>query len=209
MEADRLEAEEAEARRREAEEQVARDEQQTAAAEARAALPRDKKPLLPDFNDDKMVPDHIPLRASQYAINKIADVEYVGLHYWTDKGLKEVSSTNKAGTGDDTFGITKVNDTIALRSVSSALASRNFVRDEDLSFREMSMARILMVNQMVESRAWPDRYIRAMIEFFVLIESHPLRMRPKGEEILVRYQAKVRWMWHDRIKPGAPSLTLL
>jgi hypothetical protein len=183
----------------EAEEEQLRRQREEEEAAARADALK-KHPKLPDFNEDAGVPDTIARCPSPYALNKIAALEYVELWYFTPEGCDITSETTRSSV-DEIFGITKVEDTIALRSVSSAVASRHVVQDQDLSFRQMCLARLSLVQHMIASGSWSERYISAIVDFFVTIESSPVRT---SEEILLLYQAQVRRFWHDRLKLNDP-----
>jgi hypothetical protein len=182
---EQLEADQIQAEAEQAERQLAKD---TVEAAMRSDLLK-KRSKLPDFNDNVGAPDVIPCRPSPFAIAKIAAHEYVDLWYFTPEGCQLALDAQRSTT-DDTFGITKVDDTIALRSVSSVHASRHVIKDQHLTFRQMSLARLLMVDYMI-TYEWPQRHVEALISFFLDIESSLYRTRERGEEILLIHQAEV------------------
>jgi len=56
--------------------------------EARREAER-KKPKINDFDLDLVMPGHITPRPSSYALNKIKNLQYVELDYFTIKGCNE------------------------------------------------------------------------------------------------------------------------
>ena len=77
-----------------------------------------------DFDESKIVADHVMPRPSQFAIGKLKSFNFVELWYFTDEGCTEAQDTSKAQL-DNTYGITKVDDLIALKPITSFKASRN------------------------------------------------------------------------------------
>ena len=77
-----------------------------------------------------MVADHVMPRPSQFTIGKLKSFNFVELWYFTDEGCAEAQDTSKAQS-DDAYGITKVDDLVALKPVVSFKASQNVVPDVD------------------------------------------------------------------------------
>ena len=103
---------------------------------------------------------------------------------------------------DDTFGLTKVDDVVALIQVSALRALKNVIPDASLSFRQMSIAKTALIQQMSKFQ-WPNKAITALADFFTHLEVHPFRQREFGEQALLTYQARVRLNWHDAIKTNS------
>ena len=81
-----------------------------------------KRLKINNFNESKMVADHIMPRPSQFAIGKLKSFNFVELWYFTDEGCTEAQDTSKAQS-DDAYGITKVDDLVALKPIASVKAS--------------------------------------------------------------------------------------
>jgi hypothetical protein len=79
---------------------------------------------------------------------------------------------------NDTFGLTKVDDIVALRQVSALRASKNAIPDT-------------------------NKAITALADFFTHLEVHPFHQHEFGEQALLTYQACVRQNWHDTIKTNS------
>jgi hypothetical protein len=81
-----------------------------------------KKPKMKDFDDTTTVGSYIAPRPAQYALKRIEDFEYVELWYLTPEGCADATQ-HQCTQNDDTFGLTKLDDMVALKSVSSLKAS--------------------------------------------------------------------------------------
>ena len=159
-----------------------------------------KRPKINDFDESKMVADHIMPRPSQFAIGKLKSFNFVELWYFTDGGCAEAQDTSKAQS-DDAYGITKVDDLVALKPVASFKASRNVVPDADLTWRQMNVGKNTMLRFM-DLCDWPQKHVQSFAHFYFNIEVDPMCSQPNGERILIAYQAKVRRQWHDDIARG-------
>ncbi|KAF8799132.1 hypothetical protein BYT27DRAFT_7121639 [Phlegmacium glaucopus] len=160
-----------------------------------------KKPKMKDFDDTTSVGNYIAPRPAQYALRRIEDFEYVELWYLTPEGCADATQLQLT-QNDDAFGLTKVDDMVTLKSVSSLKASRNVVPDSDLGFCQMSMAKNAFIPLMTKYQ-WSEKAINAFAQLFTQLELHPYRQREFGERALVIYQARVRREWHDQLKLGS------
>lgn len=159
-----------------------------------------KRPKINDFDEGKTIADHIIARPSQFAIGKLKSFNYVELWYFTDEGCAEAQDTSKAHS-DDAYGITKVDDLVALKPVASFKASRNVVPDADLTWTQMNIAKNMLI-QYMGFCDWPQKHIQSFAHFYFNLELEPIRSRPNGEKVLIVYQAKARRLWHDEISRG-------
>ena len=91
---------------------------------------------------------------------------------------------------DDTFGLTKVEDVVTLKSVSSLKASNNVIPDAELSFHQMSMAKNAFILLMTKYQ-WSEKAINAFAQLLTKLELHPYRQREFGERAPITYQAHV------------------
>ena len=181
----------------EAEAQAAQEQLLQEAEKAEA----EKKPKMKDFDDAITVGSFIAPRPAQYALRRIEEFEYVELWYFTPEGCAD--ATNRQLTQhDDTFGLTKVDDIVTLKSVSSLKASRNVIPDSELTFRQMSMAKNTFLPLMMKYQ-WSAKAVTAFAQLFTELELHQYRQREFGEKALLTYQARVRREWHDQLKLGS------
>ena len=160
-----------------------------------------KKSKMKDFDDNTTVGNFIAPRPAQYALRRIEDFEYAELWYFTPEGCADATQQQLTQL-DDAFGLTRVDDMVALKSVSSIKASKNVVHDADLTFRQMSMAKNALIPLMTKYQ-WPDKAITSFAQLFTQLELHPFRQREYGERALITYQARVRREWHDQLKLGS------
>ena len=160
-----------------------------------------KKLKMKDFDEATTVGNYIAPRPAQYALRRVEDFEYVELWYFTPEGCSDATQLQLA-QHDDTFGLTKVDDVVALKSISSLKASRNVIPDTELSFRQVSMVKNTFIPLMTKY-AWTEKAINAFAQLFTQLELHPLRQREFGERALITYQARVRREWHDQLRLGS------
>ena len=160
-----------------------------------------KKLKMKDFDDATTVGNYIAPRPAQYALRRLEDFEYVELWYFTPEGCSDATQLQLT-LNDDTFGLTKVDDVVTLKSISSLKASKNLIPDAELSFRQVSMAKNAFIPLMAKYQ-WSEKAINAFAQLFTQLELHPLRQREFGERALITYQARVRREWHDQLKLGS------
>jgi hypothetical protein len=175
-------------------ERLAREQE----AEAERAEVIKKRPKMRDFAVGKKISDSIAPRPSTFALNKLENYEYVELWYFCPEGCQDAAN-NLRTTADETFGLAKIDNIVSIRSISSSVASRHVIKDQDLTWKQMSMGKNAML-QLLQSASWPMKHIRALSNFFVAIDINKLRHEEHGEEILLLYQARARLNWHDALK---------
>lgn len=159
-----------------------------------------KRPKMNDFDEGRIISDHVLPRPSQFAIGKLKSFNFVELWYFTDEGCSEAQDSSRTQP-DDAYGLTKVDDLVALKPVTSFKASRNVVSDADLTWRQLNMGKNTMIRYM-EICGWPQKHIQSFAHFYFNLELDPMRSRPNGEKILIMYHAKARRQWHEDISRG-------
>jgi hypothetical protein len=172
--------------------------QREAEEEAERREAEKKKPKMNGFDVNTTVDDFITPRPATYALNKLESFEYIELWYFTQEGCLDALENHRFQT-EDALGFAKVRDTLALKQLSAVKASRNAIKDADLTWRQMTMGRICFL-QHASAANWPSSHIKSLAEFFLNLEIHPTRNRKHGENILLIYQARVRRNWHDQLK---------
>ena len=53
---------------------------------------------------------------------------------------------------------------------------------------------------------WPERYVIALAEFYLNLESHPTCLQTDGDTILLHYQAQVQHEWHEALRSTSDEL---
>ena len=166
--------------------------------EAEKAEAEKKKPKMKNFDDT--LPLATTSRPAQYALRRIEEFQYVELWYLTPEGCNDATQCQLT-QHDDTFGLTKVDDIVTLKSVSSLKASKNIIPNSELSFRQMSMAKNAFIPLMTKYH-WSVKAITAFAQLFTQLELHPYRQQEFGERALITFQVRVRREWHDQLKLG-------
>jgi hypothetical protein len=69
-------------------------------------------------------------------LRRLENFEYLELWYLTQDGCADATQQQHT-QNDNTFGLTKVDDIVALRQVPALRASKNVIPDASLSFRQM------------------------------------------------------------------------
>jgi hypothetical protein len=193
---DRLTQEEARRLAQEEEDlQRAQNEQE---AEAEKREKDKKKPKLNGFDENKTVGNFITPCPAAFALNKLENFDFVELWYFTQEGCLDASDTHRTAA-EEAFGLSKVDGFVALKPVASFKASRNVLRDIDLTWRQMTMGKTLLLLHMAKA-GWSEAHTTALTHFFLNLEMSDYRSRPNGERILLAYQAWVRREWHDALK---------
>ena len=183
------------------EEDARRDQQQREAEEQRREVER-KKPKIGEFNEDREVCEWIEPRPAQYALNKINNLEYVELDYFTIKGCREATTDTNKSISQDTLAFTQVEGNIAIRPLAAIRPSKHIRNDHDLNWEEMMDAKNTMLNYMALSGVWPEAHAKSVAYLFYALDTHPRKAQPNGKQALVTYQSRVRREWFDALKRG-------
>ncbi|KDQ19711.1 hypothetical protein BOTBODRAFT_86076, partial [Botryobasidium botryosum FD-172 SS1] len=194
LEIDRVAREVVQQEAREAEQQLA------AAAEAERLETERKKPKMREAPLDEYITRASAPKPSQWAIERIKKFLHLDLYNLTEEGCCEAAA-QVVTAGDDTLGLTKINDIIALRPLDSLRAPRRIIHDTDLTWRQFSMAKNILL-MLISKYGWPERNVDMLGMFFTRIETHPMRYEPHGERILLAYQAQARREWHEALDAG-------
>ncbi|KAJ7658629.1 hypothetical protein DFH06DRAFT_1407036 [Mycena polygramma] len=192
----------AEAAAERAEEEAAAKEAAEAEAEAERKEAAKKKPKLPAFDAALTAPNFLQPRPSTFAKNKVAALDYIDLWYFTVEGCRDADTVRSGTAADEAFGLTRTDDLLELKPMSSHKAAKRVVRDEDLTWSQMTVGSTGLVKEM-ETAGWPKEYCTAFASFYYALNSHPYRLRgTPGEAVLLIYQARIRRSFHDCVKEG-------
>ncbi|KAH9033900.1 hypothetical protein EDB85DRAFT_2073728 [Lactarius pseudohatsudake] len=151
-----------------------------------------KKPKLNDFDPDRTISDWIEARPAPYAINRLNNLKYVELDYFTTKGCNEASADAGSVVSQDTLAFTQLDGTITVRPLAAVRSSRNVRNDKDLSWEEMLQGKNMMLRYMAKSTTWPQAHAQSLAAFFVALELHPRTAQPNGKRALLLYQSRAR-----------------
>ncbi|KAH9163595.1 hypothetical protein EDB89DRAFT_1912567 [Lactarius sanguifluus] len=84
-----------------------------------------KKPKIGSFVKGQGVGNWIKPRPAQYVLNKINNLEYVELDYFTIRGCRDAATDSHKSISQDTLSFVKVEDTLAIRPLATMRPSRN------------------------------------------------------------------------------------
>ena len=157
-----------------------------------------KKPKLKEFVANKPVGDTTQLRPSRYAIHKLDERDYVELYYFTLEGCTEAVKLYRT-IAQDAFTFAKADDTLLLKPMASHKPSSKVIPDEDLTWRQMSIARTCLLHHMAQA-GWPEPHVIVLAEFYLNLKSHPMWLQVDGDTVLLHYQAQVRREWHEALQ---------
>ncbi|KAI9428398.1 hypothetical protein H4582DRAFT_1788277, partial [Lactarius indigo] len=136
---------------------------------------------------------------AQYALNKINNLEYVKLDY-TIRGCRDAAADSHRLVNQDTMAFTQLEDTLAIRLLSTVRPSWNIQSDKSLAWDEVMYAKNTMLHFMAQSGVWPPEHIDSLVAFFVALELHPRRVQDNGNAVLILYQSHMRREWFDAFK---------
>ncbi|KAH9015908.1 hypothetical protein EDB85DRAFT_2209811 [Lactarius pseudohatsudake] len=198
LEQDRIIQNELERVAQEAEaEQLAQREKE---AEEQRKEAEKKKPKMNSFDPRRCLGDWIEPRPAQYAINKINNLEWVELDYFTLKGCRDAAADSSKSTNQDAFAFAQLGNAITMRPLADMPPSRGIRNDEDLSWLELMEAKNSMLHFIAKSGVWPAENAEALAAFFIVLDVHPIRVQTNGRQALLLYQSRVRREWFDALR---------
>lgn len=156
-----------------------------------------KKSKINDFDEGAIVADIIILYLSQYATQKIKNMEYIELWYFSPDRCRKVAITSRSTSDtDDTYSFAKVNGMVALKMIASFKASNKVLQDHNLSWWQFDLAKTSFLIH-IEKGGWPEKHQQLLALFFTLITNHEHCMCSCGEKTLLHYTGFMRHKWHD------------
>ncbi|KAH9014128.1 hypothetical protein EDB85DRAFT_1876550 [Lactarius pseudohatsudake] len=159
-----------------------------------------KKPKLNDFDPDRVISDWIEPRPAPYAVNRLNNLEYVELDYFTTKGCIEAGADTEGSANLDTLAFTQLDGTISVRPLAAVRSLKNIRNDEDLSWEEMLQGKNVMLRFMAKSTTWPQAHAQSLAAFFVALELHLRTAQINGKRALLLYQSRARREWYTALK---------
>ena len=174
----------------------------------KAREPEKKKPKLNSFVTNCPIATAIKLCPSHFALLKLEEHDYIELSYFTPAGCAKAASNNHA-VAKEAFAFSKVNNLVSLRPISAFKASSKVIQDDKLSWHEISIAKINLL-QCMEETGWPKDHIITLTTFYLNLENHPKRQEPDSDTVLLAYQAQLCHEWHVQLKSttGKPAFNI-
>ncbi|KAI9434225.1 hypothetical protein H4582DRAFT_2060406 [Lactarius indigo] len=159
-----------------------------------------KKLRLNPFDPNRSLGKYIEPRPAQYALNKINNLEYVELDYFTLRGCKEAASDSNKSVSQDTLAFTQVEGSFTIHPLAMIRPSRGIRCNKDLSWEEMFSTKNTMLHFMGKSQTWPTSHAISLAAFYVMLELHPRQNQDNSKKILITYQSQVRCKWFNALK---------
>ncbi|KAH9035219.1 hypothetical protein EDB85DRAFT_1863281 [Lactarius pseudohatsudake] len=159
-----------------------------------------KKPKMNPFDPNRVIGDSIEPRPAPYAVNRLNNLEYVELDFFTTKGCREASADTGKSISQDTLAFAQLEDAIAVRPLAAMRSSKNIRDDEDLSWEEMLQAKNTMLRLISKSNTWSTVHAQALAAFFIALELHPRVQQLNGKRALLLYQSRARREWYEALK---------
>ena len=159
-----------------------------------------KKPKLNLIDQNLYVGKFIVARPATYALNKLSNLEYVELDYFTPKGCREAAADSNKSVSQDTLTFTQVGDSFVIWPMAALRPSKHIRSNEDLSWEEMMDAKNVMLHFMAKSQMWEDEHATALATFYINLDCHQWKDQKNGKLTLLLYQSRVCREWFDVLK---------
>ena len=161
-----------------------------------------KKPKLNPIDPELLIAKWIELRLSSYALNKLGNLEYVELDYFTTRGCKDAMADTSKSVSHDTLTFMQLGDTFAIRPLAVVRPSKHIRNDEELSWEDMMDAKNVMLHFMAKTGVWQAEHTLCLATFYVNLDCHPRKGQKNGKQALILYQSRARREWFEALKWG-------
>ena len=176
---------------------------QQAAEDEEACKESDKKkPKLLLFNPECHIKKCVEARPALYAINKLNNLEYVELDYFTPKSCKEALADMNRLVNHDALTFMQQGDTFAMCPLVGMRPSKNIRSNEELSWEEVMDAKNVMLHFMVKSRVWQDEHAVSVATLYLNLNCHPRKGQKNRKAALILYQSHAHMEWFEALKHG-------
>ena len=193
-------AAEVERERAEAEAERSREEEETRKAEEKK-----KKTKFPPLVPGLPPPKGSGFRPCQKAINKLENLEFVELWFFTFAGC-QITKDAALSEEDSTLSLTQENGNIQLRrSTSTASYKHLIIPDEHLTWKDLLQAKNVFL-EYIARNGWPKPYLQMFTDFYCRLElrSELRQAHGHGEKVLILYHARARREWFDSVRLKSP-----
>ncbi|KAH9853430.1 hypothetical protein C2E23DRAFT_821311 [Lenzites betulinus] len=172
----------------------------TASLPRRDTTSKSKSKSLPAIPRDKAPPEDFMRPVSEFALSRLRQKGYIELFYFTEEGMR-LAAGDTTPVHDDAFTVANRDATIVLSTGPRPL--KGVKSDELLSWDQVSKARTLLLLH-AQNEKWDQEHIEVLSLFFFRLDAHPIRSEPRGNETVVRYQARYRQEWHRAMTNDEP-----
>ena len=114
--------------------------------------PAQAKQKLNPLAQGQLIPSARKPQPAPFALKKLEKLEYVALWYFTEEGCEEALRFDQS-TAQDTLALTRVDDTVSRCPINVARTSKYSLPDEKLTWRQMDIAKTLMLHHLEDAKA--------------------------------------------------------
>ena len=161
-----------------------------------------KKPKLIPYDLECRIEKHIQTRPALYTLNKIYNLEYIELNYFTPKGCREAATDANRSISNDTLTFTQMGNTFVIQPMAAIRLSKHIRNDKDISWEDMLDAKNVILHFMAKSCQWEDAHATSIASFFYNLETHQRKDQKNGKRTLLLYQSCVHRKWFNALKQG-------
>jgi hypothetical protein len=163
---------------------------------------KNKKLKLNLFDPKQHVKKWIEHRPATFALNKLNNLEYIELDYFTMRGCKEAMANTNKSVSHDTLTFMQQGDTFVIPPLAAIRPSKHIRNNEELSWEEMMDAKNMMLHFMVKSGLWQNKHTLSIVSFYVNLNCHPRKGQKNRKRALLLYQSCVWNEWFEALKHG-------
>jgi hypothetical protein len=155
------------------------------------------------WDNNRPVGSTLVNRPAQYALNKLAAIAYVEIHYFMLRGCG-LAQREKQNTNADAVGLTQSDGHLSLHPMSALKLVKGIRADDDLAWAEITQGRHAMIRQMLKlgEECWPEYAVEGWSDFYSALDAHAIRQEEYGDEAVVLYHARVRREWYNMYTRG-------
>ncbi|KAF8834212.1 hypothetical protein BDN67DRAFT_915403 [Paxillus ammoniavirescens] len=149
-----------------------------------------KKPKMNTFTPGVSVADVLIHPPSQYALQKLSTFDYVKMWYFSLAGRLDAPKHHDRSQADNTFGISKVDNHLTVRSIASVRALHHALPVHELSFSKFLKAKNCFLEHGKKAN-WLVTNLDTLTKFFWFLETHPSLQLPLGERVILTYASRI------------------
>ena len=155
-----------------------------------------------DSAEWRPTPGFLDLQPAQHVMKRLKKKEYVELWYFTAQGCQNAAAADLVSP-DETFGFVSTEKGVVIQSVNASTMSSKVIRDEDLSWEQITEGKTRLVGCMGAS-GWSEQEVKQLARFYLNLDVHPIRSQQYGPQAVMRYLDKVRKEWVNSLRMGNP-----
>ncbi|TEB24862.1 hypothetical protein FA13DRAFT_1738874 [Coprinellus micaceus] len=139
------------------------------------------------------------MNPSQYAVNKVRNLEPAEIWYWTVEGCEDAKNQDTSASSS-AMTLAQGEHGLIFTPAAAHKPSPKVKADANLTYSQMMIGKAGLIQSMLKEPNWPSPHVNSFARLFLVVDNHPLRRLPHGEDALVTYVAEARKEWHDALK---------